>query len=267
MSTPGAGGSSSGNALRPCAHCKTPNNPKSVICKKCGARLPWSATATGNQNLPLPPPPLPPRPPSASASWFAMMNEEGAWVYAIISLLFPIIGAVLYFMSRNEEPFKASMCRSFALAGLMLNMALSQAPRALQQQEARERARNEPPLTIPATVRFDQSAMKINHSVVLWVQGGDFTISHQGPRGAQGRESASRKWEYRFEADASASDADTFSLTAHNQENRVRLYAAIYLDGHRVKLASCDGDGCDASLDYTIPQTEGLSAAPTSVAP
>jgi hypothetical protein len=109
------------NTLKVCTFCSTQNYPASVICKKCGSRLPGTATSSGvSSGQRLPPPPLPTGSAAVNQSWFSRVSEEGLWGYAIVSFLFPLIGLILYLVNR-DEPFKASVCGSASLTGVLLN--------------------------------------------------------------------------------------------------------------------------------------------------
>ena len=85
-----------------CPKCGTEIPNGSQFCPKCGARVNGNVFSSGTTEL------------SAGAS--AGLK--------VVSFLFPIIGWILYFAYKNDQPVKAGDCAKFAWIGFGVGFVL-----------------------------------------------------------------------------------------------------------------------------------------------
>ena len=109
-----------------CPHCGTRNDDAAVYCSQCGQRLDGAYTPPPQPDPAPQPPPDPAPPPGGGAR---PPGDVGA--LGVVFFCLPLVGAIMYFVWRDEQPAKARRACTLALwglgAGILLRMLMAMA--------------------------------------------------------------------------------------------------------------------------------------------
>jgi hypothetical protein len=103
-----------------CPYCGTRNDDAAVFCSQCGQRLDGTAPPPYQPDpAPVPPPAPEPSPPPADG------GTGGVGPLGVVFFCIPLVGAVMYFVWRDEQPAKARRACTLALWGMAVGLVLS----------------------------------------------------------------------------------------------------------------------------------------------
>jgi hypothetical protein len=108
-----------------CPNCGTRNDEAAVSCSRCGQRLEGTGAplpADPYINAPAdPPPPYVPAPDQSEGA--PRGGEVGA--LGVVYFCLPLVGAIMYFVWRDDQPAKAKRACTLALWGMAVGIGLS----------------------------------------------------------------------------------------------------------------------------------------------
>ena len=107
-----------------CPYCGTRNDDATVNCSQCGQRLdgttaPPPAGPTGRASAEPPPPTEPEREKGAGAPGGGDVGALGVAFFCL-----PLVGAIMYFVWRDDQPAKAKRACTLALWGMAVGIGL-----------------------------------------------------------------------------------------------------------------------------------------------
>ena len=107
-----------------CPYCGTRNDDATVYCVQCGQRLdgtsaPPPAEPAGNAPAEPPPPTEPARDRSTGGPGGGDVGALGVAFFCL-----PLVGAIMYFVWRDEQPAKAKRACTLALWGVAVGVGL-----------------------------------------------------------------------------------------------------------------------------------------------
>lgn len=101
------------NPTGQCPKCRTDNPYTLAFCSFCGERLPWAGT---QQAQPVSRPVSAPVPPQ---------SDGLAVLYAVLGFFLPLVGFILWLVSKNDNPRRASGALWGAVAGTALTVVIA----------------------------------------------------------------------------------------------------------------------------------------------
>lgn len=107
-----------------CPYCGTRNDDVAVNCSQCGQRLDGTGApppADPYVNAPADPP-LPPVPAADQSEGAPRGGEVGA--LGVVYFCLPIVGAIMYFVWRDDQPAKAKRACTLSLWGMAVGIGL-----------------------------------------------------------------------------------------------------------------------------------------------
>lgn len=107
-----------------CPYCGTRNDDAATNCSQCGQRL--DGTAAPQQSRPTGGAPAEPPPPDEPARGRSTGAPGGGDVGALGVAFFclPLVGAIMYFVWRDDQPAKAKRACTLALWGMAVGIGL-----------------------------------------------------------------------------------------------------------------------------------------------
>jgi hypothetical protein len=108
-----------------CPHCGTRNDDAAVYCSQCGQRLDGTGApppADPYAHAPAEPPPPAPEPVPGRPSGTAGSGQVGA--LGVVFFCLPLVGAIMYFVWRDDQPAKARRACTLALWGMAVGIVL-----------------------------------------------------------------------------------------------------------------------------------------------